>query len=73
MRTRLVVALFAALSFVVVSAGQAWAGERPGGSGGAFVDSEIRPQSPEKAGLVAEAEGRVVADLVRRILASGVW
>ena len=32
---------------------------------------EIRPQSPEKAGLVAEAEGRVVADLVRRILASG--
>jgi len=38
MRTRLVVALLTALSFVVVSAGQAWAGERPGGSGGAFVD-----------------------------------
>ena len=39
MRTRLVVTLLAALAFVFVSAGQAWAGERPGGSGGAFVDS----------------------------------
>jgi hypothetical protein len=34
---------------------------------------EIRPQSPEKAGLVAAVEGQVVADLARRILASGVW
>ncbi len=39
MRARLVVTLLAALAFVFVSAGQAWAGERPGGSGGAFVDS----------------------------------
>ena len=39
MRTCLVVTLLAALAFVFVSAGQAWAGERPGGSGGAFVDS----------------------------------
>ena len=38
MRTRLVAALFTALSIVVVSAGQAWAGERPDGDGGAFVD-----------------------------------
>lgn len=39
MRTRLVVTQLAALAFVFVSAGQAWAGERPGGRGGAFVDS----------------------------------
>lgn len=39
MRARLVVTQLAALAFVFVSAGQAWAGERPGGSGGAFVDS----------------------------------
>ena len=38
MRTRLGVVLLMALSGVVMSAAQAWAGERPEGDGGAFVD-----------------------------------
>lgn len=43
MRSRLGVVLLTAVSFVLVSAGQAWAGERPDGDGGAFVDSDGDP------------------------------
>lgn len=43
MRSRLVTALLIALSVSLVPAGHAWAGERPDGEGGAFVDPEGNP------------------------------
>ena len=50
MRTRLVVALLTALSIVVASGGQAWAGERPDGDGGAFVDPGGDPTAVAEEG-----------------------
>ncbi len=50
MRTRLVVVLLTALSIVVASGGQAWAGERPDGDGGAFVDPGGDPTAVAEEG-----------------------
>ena len=57
MRTRFVTALFTALVVAVASAGQAWAGERPDGSGGAFVDSGGAPTAVAKEGGSGGGDG----------------